>query len=228
MAGFGDTGLTCHQFSHSPWKFVQLLFLSDRNHWIVFARGPGGDEVHIYDSLNSYGHGYSRETNKAIFQKAYCSSATLRIINMPVQHQPNNSDSGVFTIAFATDRVFYIKPETATYKTDVMRTYPKECFTQNKFEPFQKITKRSNRCKSYLKNMDVFCISLWNFDESDPKKDKGLFMACCSVCEEWFHQKCVKIKREVFLDKKFHKRWKCHLFCTDSVIHICLTSTVNM
>ena len=63
--------------------------------------------------------------------------------------------------------------------------------------------------------MDVFCIILWNFDESDPKKDKGLFMTCCSVCEEWFQQKCVKIKREVFLDKKFHKRWKCHLFCTD-------------
>ena len=129
MAGFEDIGLTWHQFSHSPGKFVQILFLSDRNHWIVIARGSGGDEVHIYDSLNSYGQGYSRKTSKAICQKAYCSSATLCIINMPVQHQPNNVDCGLFAIAFATDFVFNIKPETATYKTDVMLTHLEECLT---------------------------------------------------------------------------------------------------
>ena len=87
-----------HQFSHSPGKFVQILFLSDRNHWVVFARGPVGDEVHIYDSLNSYGQGYSRETSKVT-----CFSAALRIINISVQRQPNNVDCGAFTVAFAAD-----------------------------------------------------------------------------------------------------------------------------
>ena len=77
---------------------------------------------------------------------------------MPVQHQPNNADCGVFTILFATDRVFDIKPETATYKKDVMRTYLKECLTQNKFEPFPKITKRSDRCKSDITRVNVFGI----------------------------------------------------------------------
>ena len=43
------------------------------------------------------------------------------------------------------------------------------------------------------------------FDESDPEKNEGLFMACCSVFEEWFHQKRVERKSEVFLDKKVHK-----------------------
>ena len=129
MAGFEDTGLIWLQFSHSPGEFVQILFLSNRNHWIVIARGFGGDEVYIYDSLNSYGQGYSRKTSKAICQKAYCSSATLCIMNMPVQHQPNNVDCGLFAIAFATDCVFNIKPENATYKTDVMRTHLEECLT---------------------------------------------------------------------------------------------------
>ena len=206
MAGFEDTGLTCHQFSHSPGKFVQILFFSDRNHWIVFARGPGGDEVYIYDSLNSYGQGYSREASKTICQKPHCSSATHQIINISVQHQANNVDCGVFAIAFATDCVLNIKPETATYKTYAIRTHQKECLTHNKSEPFPKITKRSNRCKSYITYMDVFCICRWNFDDSDLEKDKGLFMACCSVCEEWFHQKFVKVKKKVFLDEKFHKR----------------------
>ena len=36
-------------------KFVQIIFLSNKNHWIVFGRCPGEDEVHAYDSLNSYG-----------------------------------------------------------------------------------------------------------------------------------------------------------------------------
>ena len=57
----------------------------------------------------------------------------------------------------------------------------------------------------------MFCICCGNFDDSDPEKDKGLYMACCSVCEEWFHQKCVKIKREVLLSEVIHKRWRCHL-----------------
>ena len=52
--------------------------------------------------------------------------------------------------------------------------------------------------------MDVFCICRWNFHESDPEKDKGLFITFSSVCEEWFFLKCVKIKREVFLDEKVH------------------------
>ena len=67
MVAFEDTGLTWHLFSHSFRKFVQILSLSDRNHWIVFARGRGGDKVHIYDSLNTYGLGYSREARKDIF-----------------------------------------------------------------------------------------------------------------------------------------------------------------
>ena len=69
---------------------------------------------------------------------------------MPVQHQPNNVDCGVFVIPFATDCVMNIKPDTATCKTDVMQTPLKESLTQNKLKPFPKITKLSNKCKSYL------------------------------------------------------------------------------
>ena len=98
MADFEDTGLTWHQFSHIPLIFVQILFLSDKNHWIVISRVLGGDQVHIYNSLNSYGQGHSSETTKTICQKVYCSTATPRIINMSVQHQPSNVDCGVFAI----------------------------------------------------------------------------------------------------------------------------------
>ena len=110
--------------------------------------GPGGDETRIYDSLNRYGQGYLKETSKVICQKAYCSAAILRITNMPAQHQPNNVDCGVFAIAFSTDCVLNIEPDTATYKTDVMQTHLKESLTQNKFKPFPKITERLNKCKS--------------------------------------------------------------------------------
>ena len=188
---------------------MQILFLSDRNHWIVFARGPGVDEVHIFDSSNSYRQGYSRETSKAICQKAYCFSAALRIINMSVQYQPNNVDCGVFAIAFARDCVFDIKPETATYKTDVMRTHLKEFLTQNKFKPFPKITKSKNY-KSYITYTDVFCICRWNFDDSDPEKDKGLFMPCCSPCEEWFRKKMCQNEKGSIFGRESPQRWKCH------------------
>ena len=69
-----------------------------------------------------------------------------------------------------------------------MRTQLKECLTQNKFKPFPKITKSKNY-KSYITYTDVFCVCLWNFDDTDPEKDKGLFMTCSSHCEEWFRKK---------------------------------------
>ena len=39
---------------------------------------------------------------------------------MPVHHQPNNVDCGVFAIVFAANSTFNIKPEFASYKTVVM------------------------------------------------------------------------------------------------------------
>ena len=110
-AGFKDTGLKWHQLSRTLGEFVQILILSDRNHLKVFAKDPGGDEVHVCDSLNSYGRGYSRETSKSICQKSFCSSATLQIINMPVQHQSNNVNCWVSATAFTTDCILNIKPE---------------------------------------------------------------------------------------------------------------------
>ena len=81
--------------------------------------------------------------------------------HMSVQHQLNNIDCGVFAFAFATECVFNIKPDTATYTKDVMQTHLKKCLTQSKFKPFPKITKRStNRCESYITH-GVFCICRW-------------------------------------------------------------------
>ena len=108
MAGFEDTRLKWHQISHSPEKFMQIIFLSGINHWIVFARGHGGDKVHTFYSLNSYGQGYSGEISKSICQKTYCSSATLQIINMPVQHQPNDVGYGVYLQLHSQQIVFLI------------------------------------------------------------------------------------------------------------------------
>ena len=134
---------------------------------------------------------------------------------MSAHHQPYNVDCRVFSIALATDSVFNIKAEIATYENFVMQTHMKEYLTQSKFEPFPKIKKRSNRCKSYITYLDVFGICRWIFDNSDPVKDKRLFMACYSVFEEWSRNKYVKIKMDVFLDEKVHRGGKCHLCCID-------------
>ena len=39
------------------------------------------------------------------------------------------------------------------------------------------------------------------FFNSDPDVDKGLFMATCAVCNEWFHKKCERINAPVFKDE---------------------------
>ena len=77
-----------------------------------------------------------------------------------------------------------------------MQNYMKERLTQNKFETFPKITKRSNRCKLYITYMDVFCICRWNFYGNDSEKGKGLLVACCAVCDEYVNKKGSVFGRE--------------------------------
>ena len=40
------------------------------------------------------------------------------------------------------------------------------------------------------------------FFNSDPDVNKGLLMANCAACNEWFHKKCERINALVFKDEE--------------------------
>ena len=39
------------------------------------------------------------------------------------------------------------------------------------------------------------------FFKSDSDNDKGLFIICCSVCEEWYHKECENVHSSIFKDE---------------------------
>ena len=45
-----------------------------------------------------------------------------------------------------------------------------------------------------------------SFFYSDPDLDKGLFMATCTACHEWFHKRCERINALVFKDEEKGKK----------------------
>ena len=77
-------------------EFVQFLHV-EGNHWITISNiGEKENCVNLYDSLYN---GVSQETKELIANYMNKDKVKINVIN--VQQQENNSDCGVFTIAYA-------------------------------------------------------------------------------------------------------------------------------
>ena len=77
-------------------KFVQVLHVNG-NHWITISNiGVSDNSVNVYDSLYN---GITQTTKELIAKYVHKEKVKINVIN--VQQQENNSDCGVFAIAFA-------------------------------------------------------------------------------------------------------------------------------
>ena len=95
--GFQDT-LLQQNFSWAvpSSEFVQVLHVNG-NHWITISNiGISDNSVNVYDSLYN---GITQTTKELISKYVHKDRIKLNIIN--VQQQENDSDCGVFAIAFA-------------------------------------------------------------------------------------------------------------------------------
>ena len=45
--------------------------------------------------------------------------------------------------------------------------------------------------------------------EDNPKEDKGFFVTFCSVCGEWYHNRCENMAVAICRDEKKDAAWKC-------------------
>ena len=94
--GLQDTVWRC--FATFDGKFVQVLHVNN-NHWICVARNKN-NEVSVYDSMSG---NLSKDTVYVIARMVKCEDEELMVKLMPVQHQTNSNNCGLFALAFATD-----------------------------------------------------------------------------------------------------------------------------
>ena len=94
--GLQDT--VWRRFATFDGKFVQVLHVNN-NHWICVA-GNKNNEVSVYDSMSG---NLSKDTVYVIARMVKCEDEELMVKLMPVQHQMNSNNCGLFALAFATD-----------------------------------------------------------------------------------------------------------------------------
>ena len=70
----------------------------NNNYWICVA-GNKNNEVSVYDSM---GGNLSKDMVHVIARMVKCEDEELMVGLIPVQHQTNGNDCGLFALAFAT------------------------------------------------------------------------------------------------------------------------------
>ena len=119
----------------------------------------------------------------------HSSKSEMKIISKPVQQNLNRFDYGVY----ATDKAFDRDPASLSYDRQEMRKYLLRCLQRGDLEPYLNSSKRTNCGKSITHHVQLYCHCRLLFFNSNPDLDKGLPMATCTACSEWFHKKCERI-----------------------------------
>ena len=195
------------RFATVDGEFVQVLHMNN-NHWIC-AAGNRKDEVSVYDSM---GGNLSKDTVHVIARMVKYEDKELMVKLIPLQHETNGNDCGLFALAFASDFAEGIDPSEPYYDKKALRNHLLQCFRNNKINQFlqEDMSVKSKPSKIVCKVYEVFCICKDVFFEEDVEKEPENFMAECSKCEEWYHRKCEVISKEVFV--KPNAPWECS-FC---------------
>ena len=175
----GFQGPVLQRFATVDGKFVQVLHVNN-NHWICVA-GNKNNEVSVYDSM---GGNLSKDMVPVIARMVKCEDEELMVKLMPVQHQTNGNDCGLFALAFATDIAKGVDPSERYYDEKALRNHLLQCFRNNEINQFpqEDMSVRDKHPKIVYKVYEVFCICRDVFFEEDVENELENFMAECSKC----------------------------------------------
>ena len=196
--GLCDTHYLAEKFtwSSSNDAFVQIIYVSG-NHWAclsnVFCEGE--NIVELYDSMPSNVSSTIKEQAATILH-CQTPSFTIRVVN--VQRQEGGDSCGLFAIAMAYDLCNRNDPFASAYNEPRLRPHLQHCFQQEKISQFPggNQSRRRKRIHNEI-SVDVFCTC--RYPDIDITTHLGN-MACCSVCDEWFHEGCEDIADIVFTE----------------------------
>ena len=148
------------------------------------------------------GGNLSQDTVHVIARMVKCGDEELIVKLMPVQHQRNGNDCGLFALAFAKVLI----PPNGTMTKKTLRNHLLQCFRNNETNQFpqEDMSVKSKPSKFVYKVYEVFCISRDVFFDEEVEKEPENFMAEC------YHCKCEVTLKEAFV--KPNTTWECS-FC---------------
>ena len=197
--GLCDTNYLSEKFlwPSSYQEFVQIIYVSG-NHWAclsnVFCERE--NTIDLYDSMHCDVSSTIME-QAAIILHCQAPSFTIRVVN--VQQQEGGDSCGLFAVAYAYDICNRQDPFVSTYNESRLRPHLQRCYQQETISQFPGGNPSRRRRKRILNeiSVDVFCTC--RYPDIDITTHLGN-MACCSVCDEWFHEECEEIPDNVFTE----------------------------
>ena len=159
-------------------------------------------------TLDSLSRGkITKNVEKKICALLLCKEPVIKVVINPVQQLGKGANCEVFAIAYAASLAFSENPSLCSYNVSIMRQQLVNCLEKETMYPFPKqdSTKRVSKSKKKKKNqllLSIYCScrTVCQYEREDPVVE-------CMRCYEWFHQKCEKIPRRVFINKA------ANLFC---------------
>lgn len=170
--------------------FVQMLHVHG-NHWITISNMfCKSNEIDIFDSLNI--GSISKEDQKQIAALIFTKENDITL-NFPiVQMQRGSSDCGLFAVAFATSLCCGFNPAQVQYTQRIFRNHPSMTI-------FPLCRKKS--CVTAAAKQETITIHCTCRQVSHGR------MIQCGICEIWYHEKCVRVPRNVWKD--ISVKWNC-------------------
>ncbi len=167
-----------------------------RSHWVCLTTIDCSESVvRVMDSLGS-----------SLPQSAVAQVASFLIHRQPsfdllfedVDMQPNGTDCGLYSLAFATTLCSGGDPVKLHYKGAQMRNHLMGCLEKGVAQPFP-ATRRGARRPRNITTVEIYCHC--RMPEGKVK------MVQCIACREWFHEHCEKIPDNVW--RRRVPKWKC-------------------
>jgi hypothetical protein len=183
-------------------EFVQVLH-SGGNHWITISTiGCSDSTVSIYDSIYCT---IPECTKKQICALLMSSEAYINLLFVNVDKQANQSDCGLYALAFCTALCAGNDPQNLTFSAgDAMREHLKQCISRQKIEPFPCTVMARRRRVRKMERIEIICLC---------RSIKFGKVVQCEVCKELFHQECLTVQ-PIVLDNP-RTQWICNL-CQNS------------
>ena len=175
-------------------------------HWIcVFNSDRNRFDNNTCYNLDSLSRGkITKNVEKKICVSLLCKEPVIKVVINPVQQVGSGVNCGVFAIAYDMPLKFSKNPSLCSYNVPIMRQQLVNCLEKKMMYPFPKqdCTKRVSKSKNNQLLLSIYCScrTVCQYEREDPVFE-------CMRCYEWFHQKCEKIPRRVFINKA------ANLFC---------------
>ena len=155
-AGFQNTTLgTRLLFDVLRSEFIQILH-NGKNHWLTISTiGLPASTVNVYDSLYQ---SLSQCTIDQICAVMFSTNDAVHVRFIDVEQQTNNSDCGVYAIAYATSLCSSEDISCIQYCVSKMRSHLVSCLEKGQMSPFPSICRSGSTCSVVAQEtIQIFC-----------------------------------------------------------------------